>query len=188
MGRGGTSSSLPLPASSSRRVARSRSCAPRAIPSCRMDRSRRAPAARSPRLLHIARQESLPLRMVFVLHTLRLGRLRRAGGGLVSGGSPAVYTASPHPSSAGLAVLTFFVAPSLSVDWLVTHSLQPMRESVLLTRPVLDPYDPRQESIVTLSVTGSSLVVRPEYCRHLQRRSTRSESTGGRHEAEKPST
>jgi hypothetical protein len=29
-----------------------------------------------------------------------------------------------------------------------------MRESVLLTRPVLDPYDPRQQSIMTVSLTG----------------------------------
>ena len=29
-----------------------------------------------------------------------------------------------------------------------------MREAVLLTRPSLDPYDPRQSSVITLSVTG----------------------------------
>lgn len=58
------------------------------------------------------------------------------------------------PLVAGLAVISFLVATQPQRRWLVTHSLQPMRESVLLTRPVLDPYDPRQESIVTLSVTG----------------------------------
>jgi hypothetical protein len=58
------------------------------------------------------------------------------------------------PLIAGLAVLTFFVATQPQRRWLLTHSLQPMRESVLLTRPVLDPYDPRQKSIVTLSITG----------------------------------
>ena len=58
------------------------------------------------------------------------------------------------PLIAGLAVLIFFVVTQPQRRWLVTHSLQPMRESVLLTRPVLDPYDPRQKSIVTLSITG----------------------------------
>jgi len=58
------------------------------------------------------------------------------------------------PFIAGLAVVTFFVFTQPQRRWLLTHSLQPMRESVLLTRPVLDPYDSRQESIVTLSVTG----------------------------------
>jgi hypothetical protein len=57
-------------------------------------------------------------------------------------------------SVGGLAVLAFFVATQPQRHWLVTHSLQPMREAVLLTRPVLDPYDPRQESIITLSITG----------------------------------
>ncbi|HET7239048.1 MAG TPA: hypothetical protein VFI76_08470, partial [Terrimicrobiaceae bacterium] len=58
------------------------------------------------------------------------------------------------PLVGGLAVLAFFVATQPQRHWLVTHSLQPMREAVLLTRPVLDPYDPRQESIITLSITG----------------------------------
>jgi Dolichyl-phosphate-mannose-protein mannosyltransferase len=58
------------------------------------------------------------------------------------------------PLIAGLAILTFFIATQPQRRWLLTHSLQPMRESVLLTRPVLDPYDPRQKSIVTLSITG----------------------------------
>jgi hypothetical protein len=58
------------------------------------------------------------------------------------------------PPLAGLAVVAFFLATQPQRRWLLTHSLQPMRESVLLTRPVLDPYDPRQESILTLSITG----------------------------------
>ena len=58
------------------------------------------------------------------------------------------------PLIAGLVVIAFFAATQPQRQWLVTHSLQPMRESVLLTRPVLDPYDPRQQSIVTLSMTG----------------------------------
>ena len=48
----------------------------------------------------------------------------------------------------------FFGATWPQRQWLVWHSLQPMRESVLLTRPVLDPYDPRQQSIMTVSLTG----------------------------------
>jgi hypothetical protein len=33
--------------------------------------------------------------------------------------------------------------------WLLTHPVQPMRESVLATRPSLDPFDPRQQSVIT---------------------------------------
>ncbi len=58
------------------------------------------------------------------------------------------------PLVAALVVIAFFAASQPQRRWLVRHSLQPMRESVLLTRPVLDPYDPRQQSIMTLSVTG----------------------------------
>ena len=58
------------------------------------------------------------------------------------------------PLLAGLAVTTFIIVTQPQRRWLVTHSLQPMREAVLLTRPSLDPYDPRQKAITTLSVTG----------------------------------
>jgi hypothetical protein len=58
------------------------------------------------------------------------------------------------PFLAGLAVLAFVIVTQPQRHWLVTHSLQPMREAVLLTRPSLDPYDPRQKTIMTLSVTG----------------------------------
>jgi hypothetical protein len=58
------------------------------------------------------------------------------------------------PLGAGLGVIAFFAATEPQRQWLVRHSLQPMRESVLLTRPVLDPYDPRQQSIITVSLTG----------------------------------
>jgi hypothetical protein len=58
------------------------------------------------------------------------------------------------PLPAALAVATFVVVTQPQRHWLVTHSLQPMREAVLLTRPSLDPYDPRQKAITTLSVTG----------------------------------
>jgi uncharacterized membrane protein len=58
------------------------------------------------------------------------------------------------PLIAGLVVIAFFGATQPQRRWLVSHSLQPMRESVLLTRPVLDPYDPRQQSITTVSLTG----------------------------------
>jgi hypothetical protein len=58
------------------------------------------------------------------------------------------------PLLAGLAAITFFIATQPQRRWLLTHSLQPMREAVLLTRPSLNPYDPRQNSIITLSVTG----------------------------------
>ena len=61
---------------------------------------------------------------------------------------------SAPPLLAGLAVSTFFVVTQPQRRWLVTHPLQPMREAVLITRPSLDPYDPRQKTIMTLSVTG----------------------------------
>jgi hypothetical protein len=54
----------------------------------------------------------------------------------------------------GLAVISFFLVTQPQRQWLLTHPLQPMREAVLLTRPTLDPYDPRQDTIMTLSITG----------------------------------
>lgn len=36
----------------------------------------------------------------------------------------------------------------------MTHSIQPNRESVLLTRPSLDPKDPRQKDILTATFYG----------------------------------
>ncbi|HEY5705017.1 MAG TPA: glycosyltransferase family 39 protein [Terrimicrobiaceae bacterium] len=58
------------------------------------------------------------------------------------------------PLLGGSAVFVFFIATQPQRHWLVTHSLQPMREAVLVTRPSLDPADPRQKAITTLSVTG----------------------------------
>jgi hypothetical protein len=39
-------------------------------------------------------------------------------------------------------------------DFLLRHSLQPNRESVLATRPTLDPLDPRQKGILTATFYG----------------------------------
>jgi hypothetical protein len=55
---------------------------------------------------------------------------------------------------AALVIAVFFVATEPQRKWLVAHSLQPMREAVLVTRPTLDPFDPRQKAVVTLSATG----------------------------------
>ncbi len=55
---------------------------------------------------------------------------------------------------AALAVTTFLICTQPQRRWLVTNPLQPMREAVLLTRPTLDPYDPRHKAITTLSLTG----------------------------------
>ena len=62
------------------------------------------------------------------------------------------------PALVAIAVLAIFARATHSPRrWLVTHPLQAMRESVLLTRPTLDPLDSRQQEIVTLSVTGAPL-------------------------------
>ena len=63
----------------------------------------------------------------------------------VTGLARRVHRFAP-PLLAGLAVTTFIVVTQPQRRWLVTHSLQPMREAVLLTRPSLDPYDPRQKA------------------------------------------
>ena len=55
---------------------------------------------------------------------------------------------------AALVIAVFFVATEPQRKWLIDHSLQPMREAVLVTRPTLDPFDPRQKAFVTLSATG----------------------------------
>ncbi|MGC2580051.1 MAG: glycosyltransferase family 39 protein [Terrimicrobiaceae bacterium] len=89
------------------------------------------------------------------------------------------------PVLAGLAIVTFFVVTQPQRRWLVTHSLQPMREAVLLTRPSLDPYDPRQSSIITLSVTGVPwsydpniiVVSRPDQLVHFLRKADREGQT-----------
>jgi hypothetical protein len=39
-------------------------------------------------------------------------------------------------------------------NFLMTHSMQPNRESVQLTRPTLDPHDPRQREILTATFFG----------------------------------
>jgi hypothetical protein len=72
---------------------------------------------------------------------------------LITGWTRRVHRLAPALLAA-MALLTFFVATQSQRRWLLTHPLQPMRESVLLTRPSLDPYDPRQGKIITLSVTG----------------------------------
>lgn len=40
-------------------------------------------------------------------------------------------------------------------NFLMTHSIQPNRESVLLTRPSLNPHDPRQKDIITATFYGA---------------------------------
>lgn len=40
-------------------------------------------------------------------------------------------------------------------DFLMTHSIQPNQESVLLTRPTLNPHDPRQKDIITTTFYGA---------------------------------
>lgn len=56
---------------------------------------------------------------------------------------------------AGTGILFFSIATSHARIWLLTHSLQPQRESVLLIRPSLDPWDPRQGGILTGSLNAA---------------------------------
>ncbi len=58
------------------------------------------------------------------------------------------------PTVALLGIALFAVLTQAPRQWLTGRPLQPMRESVLLTRPTLDPLDPRQKDIVTLGLTG----------------------------------
>jgi hypothetical protein len=51
---------------------------------------------------------------------------------------------------AGL-VLLYAAATHTFRDWIITHPLQQIRESVLACRPGLDPADPRQQDILTAS-------------------------------------
>lgn len=45
--------------------------------------------------------------------------------------------------------------------WFLTHSLQPIRESVELTRPSFDPADPRQRKIITVAIGSPARVYDP---------------------------
>jgi hypothetical protein len=48
---------------------------------------------------------------------------------------------------AALAIYWTVSAPAR--QWLLAHPVQPMRESVLAIRPSLDPFDPRQQTVIT---------------------------------------
>jgi hypothetical protein len=58
-----------------------------------------------------------------------------------------------HSCAPPTAILAVILAIGFSTRdaraWLLEHSIQPMKESVLLIRPTLDPYDPRQTEILT---------------------------------------
>lgn len=62
-----------------------------------------------------------------------LSHFHRAAPWLALGALLAAYGALSEPARA----------------WLLARSIQPMRESVLAIRPTLDPFDPRQEEILT---------------------------------------
>jgi len=53
-----------------------------------------------------------------------------------------------------LGVGTFALTTQPQRSRLLSHSLQPMRESVLLTRSTLDPYDPGQKEILTAGLNA----------------------------------
>ncbi len=58
--------------------------------------------------------------------------------------------ATPLLLAAGIAIFAVFTHPAR--HWLLTHSLQSVRESVLTVRPSLDANDPRQADIMTVSL------------------------------------
>lgn len=63
-----------------------------------------------------------------------------------------------QPSLAGAAILAFAVVTTGPRQWLLSHSIQPMRESVLLTRPTLAPHDSRQKNIITAGMNSLPIV------------------------------
>jgi hypothetical protein len=69
--------------------------------------------------------------------------------------------------AAGAALAVFVVITTQGREFLLTRSAQPIRESVLLCRPSLDPGDPRNAKILT-----ASSVVSPEVYDPLVRRAT----------------
>jgi len=71
----------------------------------------------------------------------------RAGAGRPSEKSTAWAASIPLVA---FAVFFFWLGAPIR-SWLVNHPLQAIRESVLLTRPTLDPTDPRQTAILTAS-------------------------------------
>lgn len=56
------------------------------------------------------------------------------------------------PALLALWILVFALSTQPARHWLLTHPLQPMKDSVLAVRPSLDPNDPRQAGILTVAV------------------------------------
>lgn len=67
----------------------------------------------------------------------------------------------PSWATAGAALVIFFTITSHSRQFLLNGPAQPFRESVLLTRPSLDPRDTRNHSIITVSSLASPEVYDP---------------------------
>jgi hypothetical protein len=67
----------------------------------------------------------------------------------------------PSWTVAGAALVVFFIITTHSRQFLLNRQAQPMRESVLLTRPSLDPGDERNLSIITVSSLASPEIYDP---------------------------
>lgn len=56
------------------------------------------------------------------------------------------------PALLCLAGLGYAVASQPARAWMLTHPIQPIKDSVLAVRPSLDPSDPRQDDVITVSL------------------------------------
>jgi hypothetical protein len=84
---------------------------------------------------------------------------------LIASGTLAAVAWTHRPSvrvAASVVVLVvFFGVTAQGRNFLLTHPAQPLRESVLLTRPTVDPNDPRNREILTISTLALPQVYDP---------------------------
>lgn len=64
-------------------------------------------------------------------------------------------------ASAAATIVVFFLLTINGRNFLLTRSAEPFRESVLMTRPNLDPHDPRNRKILTVSTVSTPEVYDP---------------------------
>jgi len=64
-------------------------------------------------------------------------------------------------ATAGAVLAAFVLLTAQARHYLLTHPAQPFRESVLLIRPSLDPRDPRNQAIMTVTTVASPEVYDP---------------------------
>jgi hypothetical protein len=75
------------------------------------------------------------------------------GADAIAGRFQKLHTYAP-PAILLTALLAYGLSTREARGWLLEHSIQPMKESVLHIRPNLDPYDPRQKEILTVRLNA----------------------------------